>query len=147
MNVDPKSNPSDLIRLPKGMKIPSHRFGANPFSEVVHAPVEMERDSSDRRQDFKICWEDQQQGLTVVVQERENGHLIADAFSSDPGMVDSAAVSVALIGTTPDQIICKIVPFKVLQKDGCSGSADFGLLSTAVKELGPQLGLVVFLLL
>src|SRR5438874_803830 len=30
---------------------------------------------------------------------------------------------------------------------GCSGSADFGLLTGSVKELGPQLGVVAFLLL
>jgi hypothetical protein len=127
------------------MKIHYHKFGANPFSPLVQVPVETDG-SSDPGPAFKICWEDQQQGLSVVVQERENGRLIADAFSSDPAMVDSAAVSVALVGTTPDQIICKVVPFKVLQKNGCSGSADLGPLAGAVKELGPQIGLVVFLL-
>jgi hypothetical protein len=40
----------------------------------------------------------------------------------------------------------KGIPLDVPEKSGCSGSADFGPRAGAVKQLGPQVGVAVFLL-
>ena len=60
-------------------------------------------------------------------------------------MLNAAAVSVALVGTVDGEMCRKTVPLNVAEKIGCSGSADFGLLSDATKQLGNELGLVVFI--
>ncbi len=128
------------------MKVHSVKLGANPISAFVPVPRSEGTDSAPAsRPAFEIPWEDQQQGLRVLVKERENGHLIADVFSTDAGLLNHAAVSVALVGAA-EYPICKVIPLKVPDDSGCRGSADFGLLSGAVKELGPRLALVVFLL-
>src|SRR5260221_7831937 len=105
MNNDPKASVSDLFPMPKGMKIRTPKFGANPVSQFVCAPVCLDNDSSGPRPEFKICWEDQQQGVSVVMQERENGRLIADVFCTSAGLLDKAAVSVALVGKSPVDMI------------------------------------------
>ena len=46
-----------------------------------------------------------------------------------------------------DQKIHKLIPLQIAERNGCSGATDFGSLTNAVKELGPQLGLIVFLLM
>jgi len=147
MNSDPKPNVSDLFPMPKGMKLRTPKFGANPVSPFVYAPVGVDNCSPEPRPEFKICWEDHQQGVSVVVKAGENGHLIADVFCTNVGLLDKAAVSVALVGTSPEHMIRKAIPLNAPEKDGCGGTADLGPLTAAVKELGPQLGLVVFLLL
>jgi hypothetical protein len=129
------------------MKLRTPKFGANPVSPFVNASVGLDSASSEPQPEFKISWEDQQQGVSVVVQAGENGHLIADVFCTNFGLLDKAAVSVALVGTSTEQMIRKAIPLNAPQKHGCAGSADLGPLTAAVKELGPQLGLVVFLLL
>jgi hypothetical protein len=146
MNTDPTSNPPDFFPLPHGMKIRTPKFGAQPVSPFFPVPI-TEGEPSAVRPEFKICWEDQQQGLSVVVRERENGHLSAAVFCTDAGLLDKAAVSVGLMGATAEHSIHKTIPLNVRDKTGCSGSADFGPLACAVKELGPQLGVVVFLLI
>jgi hypothetical protein len=147
MSTDPKRTLPDLFPLPDGTKIRARKFGAKPVSPLVPAPVAGDKgDDAAPRAAFKIRWEDQQQGLTVLVRERGNGHLIADVFCTDAGLLDKAAVSVGLVGTVEDHLIRKTIPLDVSENSGCSGSADFGLLADAVKELGQQLGVVVFLL-
>jgi hypothetical protein len=147
MSNDPDPNLSDLFPLPKGMKIRTRKFGANPVSPLFPVPVDGDRsDSTKPRSEFQIRWENQPLGVTALVRERENGHLIADVFCTNADLLDKAWVSVGLMGTT-DQLIRKSIPLNVPAKNGCGGSADFGPLTAAVKELGPQLGVVVFLLL
>jgi len=147
MSTDPKPTLPDLFPLPEGTKIRARKFGAKPVSPLVPAPVGGDKgDAAAPRAAFKVCWEDPQQGLTVLVRERDNGHLIADVICTEAGLLDKAAVSVGLVGTVVDHLIRKTIPLDVPEKSGCSGSADFGPLADAVKELGPQLGVVVFLL-
>jgi len=137
----------DLYPLPAGIKIRKRRFGANPVSPLVPAPVGGDKaDSSAPRPAYKLRWEDREQGLTVLVRKRDNGHLIADVLSTDAGMLKKAAVSVGLVGPIEDHPIRKTIPLDVAEKGGCSGSADFGLLTDVVRELGSQLGMVVILL-
>ncbi len=70
----------------------------------------------------------------------------APFFCAHADQLNKLAASVALVGTNADQLIRKTIPLDVPEMTGCSGSADFGPLSEAVKQLGPQLGVVVFLL-
>jgi hypothetical protein len=146
MNTDPTNLP-DLFPLVKGMKLRTRKLGANPVSPLFPVSIGTDNhDSPDPRHDFTICWEDPKLGVTVRVREQENGRLIADVFSADAALLDKAWVSVSLIGTGVNHISHKSIPLKVAEKNGCSGSADFGPLADAVKELGPQLGVVVMLL-
>jgi len=148
MSTDPKPNLWDLFPLPKGMKHRSPKFGANPTSPPVPVPVGGDKgDTTDPRPAFQIPWEDPQLGLKVLVQEREDGHLIADVFCTNAALLNKAAVSVGLVGTAVDPLIRKSIQLNVPEKNGCRGSWDFGLLTNTVKELGPQIGLIVFLLL
>jgi hypothetical protein len=148
VNTEPKPTLSDLFPLPEGIKLRSRKFGANPVSQPASAPVGGDKgDSSEPRPEFRLRWEDTQQGLTVTVREREGGHLIADVFSTDAAHRDKADVSVGLVGTHEDRLIRKTIRLSVPETDGCSsGSADFGPLTDAATELGSQLRLVVFLL-
>jgi len=147
MTTDPKQTLLDLFPLPEGVKLRARKFGANPVSSFVPTPVGGDKgDSSNPRPEFKIAWEDKQQGLKILVRERENGHLIADVSCTDAGLLNKAAVSVGLVGTLEDHLIRKTIPLDVPEATGCRGSMDFGPLADAVKELGPQLGVVVFLL-
>jgi hypothetical protein len=99
------------------------------------------------RPEVVIRWEDPEHGLTVFVRERrDSGRLVADVFCTRAAQLNKLAVSVALVGTIEDQMIRKTIPLNVAEKTGCSGSADFGPLTEAVKELGTQLGVVVFML-
>ncbi len=94
MNTDP---PPDLIQALGSIKPCSYKFGTKPFSPLVAAPVEGDhRDPSNPRPEFIISWEDRQQGLKVLVQERDDGHLIASVFCADASLRTKAAVSVGL---------------------------------------------------
>jgi len=44
-------------------------------------------------------------------------------------------------------MIRKTIPFTVAEANGCRGSADLGLLADAVRDLGRELRIIVFLLL
>jgi hypothetical protein len=148
MSTEHKPTLEGQYPLPEGVKLRTRKFGANPMSSLISTPPGGDRgDSSPARTEFKIRWEDQEHGLTVLIRERrDSGHLIADVFCTDAGRLNNLAVSVALVGTVEDQMIRKTIPLNVPEKTGCSGSADFGLLTDAVKELGAQLGVVVFML-
>jgi hypothetical protein len=147
MSTEPKPTQSDPFPVPEGIKLRARKFGANPVSQLVAAPVGGPRgDDSAPRPPFRIDWEDTAQGLTVKVRERTGGHLIVEVVSTDPLLLKNAAVSVGLVGTVEDGLIRKTIPLDVPEEGGCSGSADFGPLAAAVTELGPQIGIVAFLL-
>jgi hypothetical protein len=146
MSTDPKPPLSDLFLLPEGIKIRVRKFGANPLSPLVPVPVRPDKGDAAPRPAFQLRWEDPQQGLTVLVREQENGRLIANASCTDASLLNKAAMSVGLVGTVENYLIRKTIPLDAPEKTGCSGSADFGPLTEAVKQLGPQLGVVVFLL-
>jgi len=150
VNTEKKSVLDDLYPLPEGVKLRTRKFGANPMSPLASTPTGGPQGaSSPDRTEFKIRWEDQEHGLTVLVRERrESGHLVADVFCTDAARLNKLAVSVALVGTIEDHMIRKTIPLDVPEKEigGCSGSADFGLLTEATEELGTQLGVVVFML-
>jgi hypothetical protein len=148
MNIDSKPTLPQLPPLPEGTRLRVHKFGRKPVSEFVPAPVSGDKgDAAAPRPSFELRWEDPQQGLTVLVRERADGHLIAEVLSTDAGLMNKAAVSVGLIGTLTDHLIRKTIPLGVAEKTGCGGSADFGTLTAAVNALGPRLGVVVILLL
>ena len=149
MKTESKQTVDDLYPLPESVKLRTHKFGKNPESPLVPTPTGGDKgDASPARTEFKIRWEDQEYGLTVLVRERrESGRLVADVFCNDAGRLNKLAVSVALVGTIDNRMIRKTIPLDVPEKTGCSGSADFRPLAEAVKELGTQLGVVVFMLL
>jgi hypothetical protein len=132
---------------PEGITVREPLFGTSPGSPLF--PFHM--DDSTPHQTFKICWENQfsekdgGRKLSVVVHERDDGHLIAEVFCTDPGLVNVGVASVGLSGTIEEQRIHKSIPFRVLEKDGCSGSFDFGLFKNVVKELGQGMRVVTFL--
>ncbi len=145
MATEPKPTLIDLFPLPEGVRIRERRFGANPVSSFVPVPVRDDKGDTLPQSAFKLSWEDREQGLTVIVKEQNNGHLIANVFSTDASLLNKAVVSVALIGKMGNETIHKSIPLNVPEKDGSSGSKDFGLLTEAMKELGSLLGLIVFL--
>jgi hypothetical protein len=148
MNTEKKPTLEELFPLPEGIKLRTRKFGANPMSPLVATPPGGDRaDKQPLRPELVIPWEDPEHGLTVLVRERrDSGRLVADVFCTDAAQLNKLAVSVALVGTIEDQMIRKTIPLNVPEKTGCSGSADFGPLTEAVKELGTQLGVVVFML-
>lgn len=147
MNHDDKTTLDDLPPLPAGLRLRSRKFGANPASPLVPTPAPGARAGTGQKpQPVSIRWEDKGLGLAVTVLElQETGHLVADVFCADAGQRGKAAVSVALVGNIEDRMIRKSIPLDVGEKDGCSGSAEFGKLADAVAELGTELGVVVFL--
>jgi hypothetical protein len=72
--------------------------------------------------------------------------LIADAFATNVALLDKAWVSVGLVGKGENDTERKTIPLNVSVEGGCSSSVDFGLLVDVVTKLGPELGLIVFLL-
>jgi hypothetical protein len=81
------------------------------------------------------------------VRTNESGHLIADVFYTGPVELKTAWVSVGLVGTLTPFPIHKTILLNEPEKDGCRGSANLGLLTDVVKEIGPQVGIITFLLL
>ncbi len=146
MSTEPRPSLSDLFPLP-GIKLRTHRFGKRPYSDIVTVPVDGDQPANTPRPEFRIHWEDQEHGLTVLMRERGDGRLIADVSCADAGQLNKTFVSVALVGTATGRLIRKTIPLNVAEPPGCRGSADFGSLADAAKELGYQLGLIVFRLL
>ncbi|MBA4063624.1 MAG: hypothetical protein C0501_07910 [Isosphaera sp.] len=150
MNPDPKPPLADLYPLPDGVKIRTRKFGASPGTPLKDLPPDgPQADSGPPRREFVLSGEYKDLGITVRVQEVPgSGRLVADVFSTDPTHLNTAAVSVALVGTDEDRMIRKTIPLDVPEQAGgyrCSGSADFGPLPDVRAELGTKLGLVVFL--
>ena len=96
MATEPKPTLIDLFPLPEGVRIRERRFGANPVSSFVPVPVRDDKGDTSPQSAFKLSWEDREQGLTVIVKEQNNGHLIANVFSTDASLLNKAVVSVAL---------------------------------------------------
>lgn len=142
MSTDSQANPPPphtRVRLP--------RFGSDPVSPFVPVAAGNGRgDPPGPGPRFAIRWENRQVGLTAEVREREDGRLLAEVFSADAGLLNRGWVSVGLGGKTEKLPLGKAIPLTVPEAGGCSGSADLGLLPEVVKELGPELALVVFLL-
>jgi hypothetical protein len=141
----------ELFPLPDGVKLRTRKFGVTPPTPLVQVPVPGQAaDAGPGRPTLKIRWEDSTLGLTVLAREdAATGRLIGEVFCSDPAMLNKASVSVALVGKHEHRMIRKTV--KLDQPDnrtgGCRGSDDFGSLDNAIKELGAEMGLVVFVLL
>jgi len=146
MSADPKPDMPDLFPLPPGVRLHTRKFAAKPYSEYVTVSANGKEDAGCTQSQFAIRWEDQQQGLTVVVREQENGKLVADVVCNNAGLLGKAAVSVGLVGTIEGRMIRKTVPLNVPASGGCSGTADLGPLGDAVAELGSKLAVVVILL-
>jgi len=147
-----KPSLADLYPLPEGVKLRTRKFGANPVTPLKATPPGGAAfDSDPGRPEFQLRYEDQHLGLLALVREDvDSRHLIAEVFSSNPEHLNrQAAVSVALVGTVEEQMIRKTIPLKPDDHGQyrCSGSADFGTLDDAVRELGDQLGLMVFLII
>ena len=61
MSTEPKPALPGLFPLPEGIKLRTRKFGANPVSEFVPAPVGGDRDDvTAPRSEFKLRWEDQE---------------------------------------------------------------------------------------
>ncbi len=148
MDTDLNSTLDRLYPLPEGVKLRTLNLSKNAESPLVSISTGEEMaESGASRPEFTIHWEDKDNGLTVLVREcPENGHLVADVFCTDAGQLNKLAVSVALVGTSGNQMIRKTIPLRAPEKTGCSGSADFGLFTEAVTKLGTRLGIFVFML-
>ncbi len=144
MNSD--KNPLDeIFPLPPGMKLATRKFGVNP-----PLPLKAVRTGTQQTNlPLTFRWEDSTLGLTVVINEDQTtGKLAAEAFCNDPALKGKAAASVALFGREEFKMIRKTIKFD--QPDnrmgsGCCGSADSGQLSDAIALLGPEMGLLVFM--
>jgi len=150
MATDTPMTLADLFPLPEGVKLRTRRFGSAPPTELKPLPPDMPAGGTDDHPEFELTWHDEGLGLTVLVRERsDSGRLVARAFSTDPAHLDTAAVSVAVVGSAGDDMIRKTVLLDTAETvgpDKCSGTADFGPLVEARQRLGDKLGLVAFLL-
>ncbi len=146
MNTDPEPPLSELWPLPKHWKFRTRKIGAQPVSPLYPVAVARDNGNSIPQSEFRIDWEDRELGITVQVREREDGHLIAEVRCTYADLIETSAVSVGLFGSAGEYAIRKSILLNVTGNDGRRGSADFGLLTDLVKELGPNLGVVVFLL-
>jgi hypothetical protein len=126
-------------------KLRTRKFGAKPVSDYVTVPVVGREHEVDPQTRFELHWEDAQMGLAAEVRELENGRLIAEVFCGDAGLLGKAAVCVGLAGKAADHVINKVILLNAPVGNGCGGTADFGLLADAVKELGTQIAVIVFL--
>jgi hypothetical protein len=141
------------IPLPEGSRRRVYKFGKKPTTGFFSVPVLAGNGNAVGRPPFTIDWSDAEQGLSAVVREREDGHLIAEVFCTDARLLHKAWVSVGLGGKVDALPIGKVIPLDTPaaadtpRKGGCHGSGELGLLTDAVKELGSELALVVFLLL
>jgi hypothetical protein len=145
---DKEPSLADLYPLPEGVRLRSRKFGANPVTPLQPTPSRGAECASGDAVEFLLRHEDQELGLfTRVREDADSHHLIAEVFSIHSEHLNQAAVSVALVGTVEDQMIRKTIPLNTEEhsKYRCSGSADFGKLEDAIRELGAQLGLIVFL--
>ena len=143
MSIDKKSALEEAFPLPSWVKIRKRKFPKNPASPLQST----DRDNPNRAK-FQLRLEDEELGLLVLIGEDASGHLIGEVFSTNVEHMKQAVVSVALVGTVPDQTIHRIIGFTTEEGQGkyrCRGSADFGNLDVAVNELGDQLGMMVFL--
>jgi len=145
MNSDRQPTLDEVFPLPKGIKFRQPKFGSKPASSVT-AVRRSDTDVGPTPEAFEIRWEDADQGLAVRVREQPDGRLIAETSCSNVAVLGKW-VSVALVGTTTTEMIRKTIPFSVVETNGCRGSADFGPLADAVRDLGRELRIIVFLLL
>ncbi len=145
MATDATPGVPELSPQPTRFKLRTRKFGAKPVSDYVTVPVSGRQGGVDPQPRFELHWKDEQMGLTAVVREQENGRLIAEVFSSDAGLLGKAAVSVGLAGKEADHVINKVILLNAPVGNGCGGTVDFGPLADAVKELGTQIAVIVFL--
>lgn len=137
---------NDLFPLPAGIRLRTRTFGKNSVSDLM--PTGLRKDqsaSSEQREPFKILLVVDGLGLKVLMQEREDGHLLANVHCRDISLLNRAAAVVGLVGTKEFELISKTIPFDVAEGDGCAGSADFGTLTAAVEKLGEELSVVAYL--
>jgi hypothetical protein len=113
-------------------------------------PVDVDTDGNAvPRAPFEAHWENPKIGLTVHFREREDGRVIADVHCTYPELEDGSAASVGLGGVVADEIqkIHRTIRFTGQDQNGRSGSADFGTLTEIVKTIGPNAGIVLFLVI
>jgi hypothetical protein len=125
-------------------KLRKLKFGANPTRPFVSVPP-VWRKVSPEGSEFVLRWEDSKQRLSVEVHENDDGRLIADVWSGDAKLLNKGAITVGIVGNAEFAKICKTIPLSIPANDGCSGSTDLGSLADALKELGSEFGMVVFL--
>ena len=144
MNIDPESNKP--VFSPSGIRLRKKKFGTNMGAPLVPVPANV-ADSLATRPAFELHLENPGIRLTVHMREREDGHLIVDAFCADPDLVNKAWAAVSLYGKGEWLRISKSIFLDVAEPTGCRGYADFGTMANALKELGHQMGLIAFLML
>src|SRR5947209_2115242 len=147
MNADPPPTFSDMFPQFKRFKFRTTKIGTKPVSPLYPVAIDGDKGAANApRPHFKIDWQNEPLGITVHLHEREDGHVIADAHCTYADLLDTSAVSVGLYGSHGEHAIRKSVLLNVHESGGRRGSADFGLLTDLVKELGPELGVIAFLL-
>lgn len=149
MQPDKSTTLTDLFPLPEGVKLRRFRFGTTPPTPAQLLPPNIMQGGTNDPPEFELTWRDTGLGLTVIVRERPDNHkLYAQVFSRDPAHLGKAAVSVALVGTKGDDMICKTVRLDTPETAGpdkCSGTDDFGPLKEARERLGDALSLTAIL--
>ena len=148
MNTDPQLGSENLIPLLARFKFHTHKFPPNPSSAPFLVLTDGNGElSANPRPAFNLGWEDQAFGVSVVMHEQQDGRLLAEVSCTRTDLLDTSAVSVALMGMQEGQLLRKTVFLTVSENKGRSGSKDFGTLAAAVKEVGPQISLLVFLMI
>jgi hypothetical protein len=142
MNSEEKTS-SYPFPVPEGVRVRSRRFGRKPASPMI--VVDAAR-APGCEHGFTMHWEDAEQGLSVMAREQPDGRLLARVVCCDANLHGRAWLSVAVVGASSEHFIRQTIPLAAPDSDGHSGSADFGPFGDIVKELGPQLGMIVFLM-
>jgi hypothetical protein len=135
MSNNRKPTLEELFPLPSGIKIHTRKFGVAPVSQPVLVPAV----------GFRYVFEDPEQGLHVVVTERDDGRLVGEATYRDAAGPERAVVSVAITSNRTEDSIRKTIQLnEPTEGGGCRGTADFGTRADAIARLGDQFVFVVF---
>jgi hypothetical protein len=147
MTNDQEPTLEEMWPLPPGIKLRRPQFGSSPESAPVTVRgSENTADATLNSERFEIRWKDPEQGFAVAMREQPDGRLIAEVSGVGNSLLGKW-VSVSLAGMVNDHLISKTIALKAPEQNGCNASADFGLLTDVARELGPQIRMIVFLLL
>lgn len=125
--------------LVDGSKVRHRTFGKKPASALFAVPTEL---ANPQRRPFALRWEDQAEGLSVVIAENDVGRMIANVAVT--GNTKPIAISIGLVGTNEYEWASKTIPLTRTNDADGQGSADFGSLADLAKRFGDRWCVVVF---
>ncbi len=153
------ANPTDVPRLddlfaklfpcPEGVSLPVVRFGNAMPPRAQRLPQAGSTMETEKRDPFRLSWQDEALGIEVLVVEEEGPQGI-EIWASAVGILPELrgkAVSVALQAEKENRFRHVIVPLdKPEGETNCSGKVCFGSAVELREKLGDAVTIDVFLL-